>query len=176
MVCDRDRGTGGRNADRDSPPAFKSSCADAFVPSLKSSYGKQPPNVLYNAQQTPVRFAQLTRFANHEPCIVHMVVLDAVPSDAIGGNTLPPRIQWSDSKSLQARLGWDSGSPLPRRVEKGRAMRASMPPRYDGEPLRCSTSNSRVSLRDEKFRKRDGGLLKADGKRRAREMLGQRGS
>ncbi|KAI6824868.1 Yip1-domain-containing protein [Hortaea werneckii] len=34
------------------PPAVKSSYADAFVLSLKSSYGKQPPNVLYNAQQS----------------------------------------------------------------------------------------------------------------------------
>ncbi|OTA37410.1 hypothetical protein BTJ68_02235 [Hortaea werneckii EXF-2000] len=40
------------------PPAVKSSYADAFVLSLKSSYGKQPPNVLYNAQQSSTLYTR----------------------------------------------------------------------------------------------------------------------
>lgn len=103
-----------------------------------------------------------------------MVVLDAVPSDAIGGTTLPPRIQWSDSKSLQARLGWDFGSPLPHRVEKGRAVRAPISPRIDDERLLFSSGNSTISRRDEKFRERDERLTIADGERSAWEMMGQR--
>ncbi|KAI7593110.1 Yip1-domain-containing protein [Hortaea werneckii] len=104
------------------PPAASSSRVDAFIMGLRSSRNdKQPPKVLYNAQQCPVPFAQIIEFASLEPRIVQVVVLDAEPRDAIGGTALPPRIHMSDSELLQARLGWNYGSPVPRRVEKGRA-------------------------------------------------------
>lgn len=138
-----------------------------------SRHDEQQPKILYNARHSPFRFAQLTRFGHHEPRIVQVVILDAEPRDATDGTAWPPRIHWSEAKSLQVRLGRHPDSPLPHRVKEARAVRGpQMPPRRAGQRLHYSARGLRASRRDETFGRQGGRSTIGIGRRSAGEMMG----
>lgn len=101
------------------------------------------------------------------------MILDAEPRDAIGGTAWPPRIHWSDAKSLQVRLGRHPDSPLPHRVKEASAVRAlRMPPHHAGQRLHHSARRLRASRRYERFGGQGERSTIGNGRRSPGEMMG----